>query len=145
MITANKLQHGLSLIELMVTLAVVAVISVTTVPAMNSFVVKQELRNAQEDVATVLRKAKHLSRTQNTNIRVAFTNASNSVQLILPNDDVMQTLTLDKVAADVTITFQFNAFGTVAPLGTVNLVSERDANRSKAVTISTLFGQVTLS
>jgi len=143
--SVKKIPTGFSLIELLVTLAVVAIVAVVTVPAMSKLVVGQELRNAQEDIATVLRKARHLSRTQNTNIQVVFTQGNNSVQLKLPNNQVLQTLTMNSVTADVSLTFQFSAFGTVAPLGTISLISDRDASRSKTVSVTSMFAQISLS
>ena len=139
-----KKQRGLSLIELMVTLAVAAVVTVTTVPAMGTFVVDQELRSAQEDIATVLRKAKHTARAQNTNIRVIFTADSSTVQLQLPDDSVVQTIVMGKVNSDADITFQFNSIGTVDAIGTVTLISDRDNARSESINIDTLFGQISL-
>lgn len=143
--THKTYQNGVTLIELMVVLAVVAIVSITAVPAMNRFIIINELSNAQDDVASILRKAKNLARNQNTNISVKFTN-NNSQVALLHTGTTISTINLQKVIvhpSTTNLTYNFLSLGTVNT-GEIQIVSTRDPTRSKQVVVNSLFGQIVL-
>lgn len=137
-------QFGFTLIEILVVLSVAATLSVMVVPSLQSLVIKHSLSNAEDNVAAAFRRAKLTARAENTNIRVEFNEGSDLVQLKLPNDTVLQSIKLSGVTADNSVTFRFNALGTVNAVGDITLVSNQDSNRTTQVRIDTLFGQIKL-
>jgi len=135
-------QSGFTLIELLVTMAVAVVIAVFAVPSMKNISINKHLNSASEKVAVAFRKARLIARAQNTHITVQLSQGSNTVQLTLPNGDVVQSIKLDEVSADTDLSIQFNALGTVNSTGSINLISTRDTSKSTQISIDNLFGHI---
>ena len=70
--TTWQRQRGLTLVELMVTIAVIAILATTAVSTMSNMRAKQQVIAAAEEVASVLIRVKALARKQSSDIDVEF-------------------------------------------------------------------------
>lgn len=64
---------GFSLIELIVVLAIVAILAGLTMPVMETWVTNSKIRSAAENVQNGLRKAQQLAAARNSDVSVVFT------------------------------------------------------------------------
>ena len=55
----TKKNHGFTLIELMVTIAVIAIIAMMAVPSMGNLIAKQRLNTTAKDLAYIFHKLDH--------------------------------------------------------------------------------------
>jgi prepilin-type N-terminal cleavage/methylation domain-containing protein len=67
-----KPEHGLTLIELMVTLAVLAIVMVAAVPSFVDFFDKYRLRGAVDDVVSVISNARAASVKADRDVNISF-------------------------------------------------------------------------
>ena len=70
--TTWQTQRGLTLVELMVTIAVIAILATTAVSTMSNMRAKQQVIAAAEEVASVIIRVKALARKQSSDIDVEF-------------------------------------------------------------------------
>lgn len=71
--SVNSQQHGVTLIELMVTIAVIAILVTTAIPSFIENIEKRKLRGAAETLYAELQFAKMEAIKTNTPVRVDFT------------------------------------------------------------------------
>ena len=67
----HEKQHGFTLIELMITIAIVAVLITLAAPSFSEFFAKNRLKRATEEVYGLIVKAKAETVTRNTNLTVS--------------------------------------------------------------------------
>lgn len=141
---------GFSAIELLVVLAVAAILVTIAVPSMRDIMAKNELTGAHEELMQLLNKAKLLARSEGKFVKLDITKATRKVEIsIITEDDPIayQTILLPasvEIGADTAYTF--NPDGTVAGAGGVLLTSTTAPStvKGRTVTVSDT-GQITLS
>ncbi|MDH5326113.1 MAG: prepilin-type N-terminal cleavage/methylation domain-containing protein [Gammaproteobacteria bacterium] len=140
--TNQNTSHGFTLIELIIVVAIFSIFASIALPDLATTMARAALKDAAETTALALRKAKTLARTENTNINVNFIQNSGAITLSLPDDTVVQTISLSRVTAVDSASYRFNGFGTVNNTGTISLKSTYDPALRKNITIATLSGQI---
>ena len=117
-------QLGLSLIELMVTIAVMAILSGLAFPALGSMSAGNDLNTAQENIIETLKKARGMAVSHSTFATVTVNSGARTVKLSL-SDGSLPTETIHvrqniRIGADATLAF--SAQGTViAQAGTTTV------------------------
>lgn len=108
-------QLGFSLIELMVTVAVMVILSTMALPAMGSMSAGNLLNTAQENLIETMKKARGMAISHSTFATVAVNSTARTVQLTLADGSrPAETLNLPQgitIGADATLLF--GAQGTV--------------------------------
>lgn len=66
-------QHGVSLVEIMVTLAILAILLMVAMPSYTAFIEKRRITSAAEVVLADVRWARSEAIKRNTRVRIAFT------------------------------------------------------------------------
>ncbi len=144
---------GFTLLELMVTLAVLAVSAYLAAPSIVAMYAKTEIKSAQQDVVQALRKAKQYAKSLNTSVTVTFTqNATdNKISFVFPNGSNqlpdgtrMSDIVLpgQVTVSGANASYKFNSLGIVDNTGAIKLTSSRDSNKFKTVTVLNLIGQL---
>lgn len=73
---ATRRALGFTLLELMVTIAVAAILAVIAVPSFREFILNQRIKNASYDLISALTLARSEAITRNTNVSVIATGGS---------------------------------------------------------------------
>ncbi|MFQ5470773.1 MAG: prepilin-type N-terminal cleavage/methylation domain-containing protein [Gammaproteobacteria bacterium] len=137
---------GFTLVELLVTLLVVAVISTVSTPGVSSFIVNAALDSAQNNITLSIQKAKNIARSTNSSVTLSVTENSNQIILLSADSSFSQTIDMPtSVFSLSTVSFQFNPFGLVNNTGTITLKSARDGTQARKINIVTLLGQITVT
>ena len=139
-------QHGFSAIELLVTVAIVAILVAIAVPSMRDIMAKNELTGAHEELMQLLNKAKLLARAEGRLINIDITKATRQVRISI-NTVTYQTKILPaSVEIDANAAYTFNPDGTVTGAGGVLLTSNTAPStvKGRTVTVSGT-GQISLS
>ncbi len=75
-VTDRQTQRGYTMIELMVTLAVLMILTTAALPSFRSFIVSQRIKTASFDIVSSLLMARSEAVKRNANVDVTPTNAS---------------------------------------------------------------------
>ncbi len=112
--TLNR-QFGVTLIELMVTIAVMAILATIAFPAMGSILAGNELNTVEENIIEILKKARGMAISRSTFATITITPAARTVQLSL--SDGSQPVETIRVRQNVNIagaaTLVFSPQGTI--------------------------------
>ena len=119
-----RYESGFTLTELMVVVAVMAILSSIAIPAFGSMSAGNDLNNVQEDVIETLKKARAMAVSRSTFATIAINSANHTMQLGLA--DGSQPLEIVPLRSNITIaadaTLVFGAQGTVtAQAGTTTI------------------------
>jgi type IV fimbrial biogenesis protein FimT len=145
---------GVTLIELLVALSVLAILVAFASPSLQDTAAKASMREATEQVALALRTAKNSARINNASVTVTLTTdeANNTISFAFPNDsntaDSGQTLPQVILPPDITVSsdtpaFVFSPLGMVNTTGSISLASTENEEFSSTVAINSLMGHVT--
>ena len=109
-------ERGISLVEMMVVVAVMAILAGIAFPALGSMVAGNDLNTAQENIIETLKKARGMAVSHSTIATVRINSAAHTVQLSVADNSLpTETLTLRTdvaIAADAVL--NFSAQGTVS-------------------------------
>lgn len=112
-------ERGISLVELMVVIAVMAIMSSIAFPALGSMIAGNDLNTAQENIIETLKKARGMAVSHSTIATVNVNSAARTVQLsVADNSFPAETITLRpgvNIAADSIL--NFGAQGTMSVAG----------------------------
>ncbi len=123
-------QEGFTLVELIVTIAVMAIIAMMAAPSMSNLLESKRLDTNQRDLISTLSEAKSQAVLGRQNVSVKLNSAaSNTATLLNWQPTSNNTLTLKNIAADNTqsslaiTTLTFNANGVVSNITQDALIS----------------------
>lgn len=123
-------QEGFTLVELIVTIAVMAIIAMMAAPSMSNLLESKRLDTNQRDLISTLSEAKSQAVLGRQNVSVNLNSAaSNTATLLNWQPTSNNTLTLKNIAADNTqsslaiTTLTFNANGVVSNITQDTLIS----------------------
>ncbi len=123
-------QEGFTLVELIVTIAVMAIIAMMAAPSMSNLLKSKRLDTNQRDLISTLSEAKSQAVLGRQNVSVNLNSAaSNTATLLNWQPTSNNTLTLKNIAADNTqsslaiTTLTFNANGVVSNITQDALIS----------------------
>jgi len=123
-------QEGFTLVELIVTIAVMAIIAMMAAPSMSNLLESKRLDTNQRDLISTLSEAKSQAVLSRQNVSVNLNSAaSNTATLLNWQPTSNNTLTLKNIAADNTqsslaiTTLTFNANGVVSNITQDALIS----------------------
>lgn len=136
-------QRGFTLIELMVVVAMVAILAGIIVPGMSGMVARSSINTGELDLMQVFRTAKNVARDRNTSVTITLTKDSRDVTLTSADGTFSQTVSLPNgIAPNAADAYVFNPMGLIDKTGTITLISSQDNALTRTVTIQTLFGQM---
>ena len=121
-------QRGLTLVELMVTIAVIAILATTAVSKMSNMRAKQQVVEAASAIAAKVQRAKSLARAKSEDIQLIVSTSAVTIQDKATTPNVLDTLDFSNQYPDVTVSASPSTFGlsylrgTMSP-GNVTVVS----------------------
>lgn len=143
----GEAERGFTLVELLVTLAVVAIVSTYAVPGFSHLFEKMQLEGDQSDVLKALKDAKRFARSESTVVRVELKSNGSSPDTVVmrPVNGSSVTTTLSSVGKfEKEQTIIFTASGTVIPPSDepmYSIVLESDSSEKRYVEV-TASGQI---
>jgi len=136
-------QKGFTLIELVIVVAMVAILAGIIVPGMGGMVARSAINSAEQDLMQAFRTAKNVARDRDTSVTITLTQANRDVTITSADGSLNQTVTLPAgTSPSVSDAFIFSPMGLINKIGTVTLISSRDNTMTRTITIQTLFGQM---
>lgn len=137
-------QTGVTLVELLVAIAVVAILAAIAVPNMGSMLATNKLNDAQENIMQLLKSAHAMAVANGTFSTITISSASNVISTSYGNGtSAPPNMTINSeiaIAADDTLIFSPN--GTVDAAGTVTLTARNYPDlASRSININTT-GQI---
>jgi len=137
-------QRGFTLIELIITLALIIIMGALAVPFFQSYAINTNLKSAARDIQSDFSSLKQRAISKNTAYAILFNAANNNYTFPREPDDVLITKTPASFGKDITITnaafgggstITFQTRGTVSA-GNVALNNSRGSTATINTTIS---------
>ena len=152
----KKRHSGMTLVELMITIALAAILITLALPGFTQAFARSQVRGATENVVQAIRLAKNTARAASTNVTVTFTTDSgnNAITFTFPDgsNKLLDSITLEPVelpanvsVAGDTTDFTFNSMGMTNATGALVITSIIDANFTRTVTIVNSLGNVSIT
>ncbi len=146
---------GFTLIEMLVVLAVVAILATVAVPGMGNILATSQVNSAQEDMMQMLRKARSLALGRGATATVVISSADKNAVLSLADGSVVngtatsETVSFPAVSVNADASFQFKPNGSASRTvgaGAVVLssASYSSATPARSIAVSAA-GQVTVT
>lgn len=132
--------RGISLTEILVVVAIIALVAAISVPFYRSTTLNLDLNAASRDLSSDLRLAQQLSVTSQINHQVIFTVASNSYQIIntgsgatIKSQSIKPPITIQSITGLTASTATFNSTGAATETGFITLINPN--NRTSTIEI----------
>lgn len=146
----QKNQRAFTIIELMVTLAILGILLGIVVPSMQQLLTGSRLDDALRDTTLVFTKAKKLAQFEGIPIRVKIAVGGGALEIrdTTANANLIQSIPLPEVTVStnpVNTDFTFDTDGVLEDSKlntTLILTSSQDNTRTKILTVATAFGQL---
>jgi len=144
-------KRGITLIELVVVMAIIAIGAVLLAPSIGSWVPNYRLRSAARDIVSTLRTAQMKAISVNTTYQVSFAPGSGTYVLQYQttagfvNEGAVQTLPPGIVISGITFpgnNAQFNTNST-SSTGSITLINTKGS--SKQISLTTATGRVNVT
>ena len=103
-------QRGLTLVELMVTIAVIAILATTAVSTMSNMRAKQQVIAAAEEILSKAQRAKSLARKKSEDFQITFDNDANVGVLTVSGSDYTEDLNLAQLHPNVSVASNQESF-----------------------------------
>ena len=132
--TTWQTQRGLTLVELMVTIAVIAILATTAVSTMSNMRAKQQVIAAAEEILSKAQRAKSLARKKSEDIDLTVDDKT-AVGTVLIKDssgDELDKLDISSLHSKVTVTATHETFGFGYVRGTITAGSATIENDGDA-------------
>lgn len=142
---ARRVRHSLSgfgLIELLVVLAVAAILATLAIPSMRDTIAQRELRNAEQTLAGLIRKTRTEARQRGTPITLRLQSSSATVTIQSADGSFLHTERLQGVTAAQTRQVTFLPTGIVTGDTLLPLRSSRPGGPTSQLEIVSAVGQV---
>lgn len=122
------IQTGFTLTELMVTLAVVAILATIAIPSLQSTLATSDLNAAQENFIQILNKGHGMAMARSTIATVSISSAAKSATLTLADGSLSPAYTVtasNRITVNADATYTFNPVGTatLSPAGITTVLS----------------------
>ncbi len=146
----NK-NRGVTLIEMLVALGVLAIVLSTAGPAMQNIAARSDIKQATDQVVQAFRTAKQAARVTNSSVTVSLTTgeSDNSISFTIAAGAGMSLPALVlpaqiSVSSDTT-EFTFNSMGMIDGKDTISLASTLNSEHASTVVINNTMGHITAS
>lgn len=137
--SSKPLQHGFSLMELMVVTSIVGVLAYSSLPQFSELMVRKDLNSATTTLLQTLFHAKNIAQTQATIVNVSITDES--IVLAPKNTSKTQSIPLpNNVGVSSNTTFNFDSMGMAMNIiidKNITLETTRGPSLTSTVTITT--------
>lgn len=139
-------QTGSFFMEMLVVVAIVAILMALATPNLRSNMLSNDLDSAQDTLLQGLRKARFLARSQGTPVTVRVDAGGRSIQLRSRDGRVAETITLPRrVSISDGFEMVFNPVGTVDGSGVIALTAgDEDGPDQRQVSITGLGAMASL-
>jgi len=114
-------QKGFTVAELVITIAIFAILAGIAIPSFQRHVVNADLRNAARSVATDFFLYKERAIAENRQYRILFNTGSHSYQIQQPHGTTISTKNLTSFRHDIAISSAEEIDYTLQPRGTVKI------------------------
>jgi len=127
--TTWQTQRGLTLVELMVTIAVIAILATTAVSTMSNMRAKQQVIAAAEEILSKAQRAKSLARKKSEDFQIILDDESDVNSLAISGASISETSYLKSIHPNVVVTATTDTFGFAflrgtATSGSISVISK---------------------
>lgn len=140
-------QTGFTLIELMVTLSVIAILALVVVPGLQSILATSDLNAAQENIVQILKKGHGMAMSRSTFATVVVSGSSATLTMADGSDAGLPVVASNRVSLGTAATYVFSPNGTATATpntGTVLTVPSNTSIAARTITVTTT-GQINVS
>ncbi len=138
---AGHRQQGTLLVELLVVVAILAIMAALAAPDMRTIMREHYLKSAQDTLVQSLRKAKYVARSNGTTVTVTIGKGEHEVRLVSDDNTVSDHITLPRsITVSDNVEIVFKPIGTVTGAGNIDLISSTGTDTSGVTVTVTVLG-----